>query len=438
MRPPYWLRYTWMVWLLGLPIAASSGCNRAGAASSPPPKVVVTVSYPLQREVIEWDEYTGHLEAPEFVNVQAQVSGQIVDEPFEEGAVVQKGALLFVIDERPFQADLEAKKSQVDSAEAQVQVAQITLDRIKTAQPGAAVSKQEYDTAVATLKTAQAAEEGAKAAQRQSAINLGWCRVTAPITGRTSRKNITVGNLVTAGAASTVPLTTITSLDPIYLYVDVDEQSILKYQRLAAEKKRISARDQHIPTFMQLQNERNFPHVGIVDFVNNQLDPQTGTLRARGVYPNPKGTMLPGLYATCRVAGSGRYQAILIPSTAVLTQQNLKYVLTLDANNVVQSKTVQTGALFGDLISIVEGITRDDRVIVNGQLRARPGTKVEPTEKPIDSSGFQLTAPGSPTTQELPATRPFVGPVDGAQVSPIVPATKPTTAPTTAPGGSGK
>ena len=427
--------------LAGLP-----GCKPAGAAAPPPAKVEVTVSRPLEREVVEWDEYTGHLDAPEYVNVQAQVSGQIVQAPFEEGAIVQKDALLYLIDERPFQADVAAKQASVDNAAAQVQVSQITLNRIKTAQPGAAVSQQEYDTAVATLKTAQATQEGAEAALRQSKINLGWCRVTAPITGRVGRRNMTVGNLVTGGGGTGAPLTTIVSIDPMYLYVDVDEQSILRYQRLAAEKKRVSARDQHIPCFMQLQNEQNFPHVGVIDFVNNQLDPNTGTLRARGVFPNPKGTLLAGMYATMRIAGSGRYQATLIPAAAVQTQQNLKIVLTVDDKNVVQPKTVQLGAAFGELQAVSEGIGPNDRVIISGQLRARPGTTVEATEKPIDSNAFELTAAGSPTTQDLPATRPFAPGTTGDRetivpqtmpshaAAPPPPVTQPTTAPATQPG----
>jgi RND family efflux transporter MFP subunit len=326
----------------------------------------------------------------------------------------------------------------VHNAEAQVQVANITLNRIKTAQPGAAVSQQELDQAVAALKTAQATQEGAEAALRNSQLNLDWCRVVAPITGRVSSKLVTVGNLVTGGSTGQgTLLTTITSVDPIYLTIDADEASVLRYQRLAAEKKRVSARDQRIPCFMQLGNEHNFPRAGVVDFVNNQFDPFTGTLRARGVFPNPTGTLLPGMYATMRIAGSGRYEALLIPASAVQTQQNLKYVLTVDAKDTVHFTVVEPGALFGPLQAITSGIGPNDRIIVNGQLRARPDSQVEAKEEPIDPKLFEMTAPGSATTQELPATRPFEMPPAGQMppMSTIVPppSTGPSTRPATRP-----
>lgn len=428
-RPTYGRRV--LPALLALVLLPATGCRRSDAAA-PPPKATVTVSRPLQREVVEWDQYTGHLAATDFVNLEARVSGQIVDVPFVEGSIVHKDGLLFQIDDRPFKADVDAKIAAVHSAEAQVQVANITLNRIKTAQPGAAVSQQELDQAVAALKTAQATQEGAEAALRNSQLNLDWCRVVAPITGRVSNKLVTVGNLVTGGSAGAgTLLTTITSVDPIYLYVDVDEASVLRYQRLAAEKKRISARDQRIPCFMQLGNEHNFPHAGVVDFVNNAFDPFTGTLHARGVFPNNAGTLLPGMYATMRIAGSGRYQALLIPAAAVQTQQNLKYVLTVDDKNTVKFTVVQPGALFGPLQAINSGIGPNDRIIVNGQLRARPDTQVDAEEQPIDPKLFELTAPGSPTTQELPQTRPFeTPPGEMPPMSTIVPP-QATTQPTT-------
>ena len=276
--------------LLALVAAAAMavGCNRSDAAASFPPPAV-TVSRPLVREVIEWDEYTGHLEAPETSNVQARVSGFIEQALVPEGAIVQKDALLFLIDDRPFKADLDSKRADVARAQSQADLAQVHLRRFDKVHDTRAISEDDYDTAKANYAQTLAVLAAAKAAARVSELNLEWTRVVAPISGRVSRMEVTAGNLVNGGGgggAQATLLTTIVSIDPIYCYCDVDEHSILKYQDLARQKKRVSARDARIPVFLQLENETNFPHEGVVDFVDNRLDPGTGTLRARGVFPN--------------------------------------------------------------------------------------------------------------------------------------------------------
>jgi RND family efflux transporter MFP subunit len=404
-------------------ILCVDGCERQVAPPEQPPPMV-TVARPLVREVIEWDEYTGTLAAADAVDLRAQVSGMVMDAPFTEGAIVPAGQLLFQIDERPYKADLEAKRAAQAQAEAQLALNRVTLARYEQASPGSAVSQQEYDVAKANVKQATAAVEGAKAAVQVSDLNVNWCRVTAPIKGRVGRKLIKPGNLVTAGGtpATGTLLTTIQSVDPIYHYATVDERSVLKYRRLAAEGKRISARDQPIPCFLQLLNESGFPHEGIVDFVDNTIDPTTGTIKARGVYPNPDGAMTPGMFGRTRVAGSGRYQAVLVPDEAIGSDLNVRFVLTVDANSVVQAHPVVLGALFGTLRSIEKGISGNERVIINGLMKARPGGKVTVVkEAELDASAIQLTAPGSPTTQALPATRPFETPAT------LPAATRPTT-----------
>ncbi|HEY3242338.1 MAG TPA: efflux RND transporter periplasmic adaptor subunit [Phycisphaerae bacterium] len=391
----------WVSFLVSLALAA--GCKRH-EAPAPPPAPAVTVARPVQREVIEWDEYTGRLDAVESVEVRARVSGLIISAPFGEGALVKQGDLLFEIDVRPFQAELDSRLADVAKAEAQVALAQVEFKRIKNLLPDNA-TELEFDTAKANLQQAQAALAAAQAAVDAARLNVEWCRVTAPISGRISRKNVTPGNLITGGTGTGTLLTSIMSIDPIYCYVDVDEQSVLKYQRLSREKKRVSARDARIPCFLQLGNETGFPHEGVVDFVDNRIDPGTATIRARGVFPNAEGWLTPGFFGRMRVPGSGRYETLLVPDSAVTTDQSQKLLLVLGPDNTIATRAVKLGALFGELRSIESGLSPDDLVVINGQMQARPGTKVKPREEPISVASFQLTAPGSPTTQALPAAR---------------------------------
>jgi RND family efflux transporter MFP subunit len=261
----------------------------------------------------------------------------------------------------------------------------------------------ELENARQRMKEGEAAVASAQALAREMQLNVDWCKVTAPISGRISRKNVTPGNLVNGGTGNTTLLTTITSIDPIYCYIEADERSVLKYQKLATEKKRVSARDAQIPCFLALANEQGFPHSGMVDFVDNRIDPATGTLRARGVFSNTDGRLLPGTFGRVRIPGSGRYKALLVPDAAVGTDQNQKFLLIAGPDNTVEYRLVKLGALFDGARAIEDGVTETDRIIINGRQRARPGTKVTPTEVTFDAN-ISLTAPGSPATQELPPT----------------------------------
>lgn len=391
-----------VVWgLLLLP----SGCGKKPPAPAPPPPAV-TVAHPVEHEVIEWNQYTGYLQSPDFVNVMARVSGLLESASFKEGSMVKKGQVLFTIDPRPFQADLDVKAATVEKDQAQVDLSQANFDRTAQALKGNAVSQQDYDTAKAQLEQAHAQLDADKAAEEQSRLNLQWCQVTAPVTGRVSNYRVTAGNLVNGTPGQATLLTTITSVDPIYCYFNVDEQSVLKYQALIRQNKIASARVSTVPAFMALADETNFPHEGYIDFVNNQIDPNTGTMQLRAVFPNPTGWLTPGMYARVRVPGSGRYQAILVPDAAVGADQNLRFLLTVGSDDLVQRHQVELGALFGDLRAITKGVTPADEVIINGLLRARPGMKVKPVAGAFPLSALQLTVPGSPTTQALPATGP--------------------------------
>lgn len=368
--------------LLGL-VAAVGGCEHAKAPqqAAPPPPPPVTVTQPVRREVMEWDEYTGHLEAVETVELRARVSGLIVAAPFEEGSVVQQGTVLVEIDARPFQAELDARLAGVARAAAQVKLAQIEYDRVDRLSPDVRTST-EWDAASAGVQEARAQEEAAKAAVESARLNVEWCQVKAPITGRVSSRYVTPGNLITGGTGSGTLLTTITSIDPIYCYIDVDEHSMLKYQELAREGERRTA---SVPVDLQLANESAFPHEGVVDFVDNRVDPNTGTIRTRGVFANPEGALTPGFFARVRVPGSGRYEALLVPDAAVATNQNTKLLYVVDPNDVLRTKQVKLGALFGDWRAIETGVGPDDRIVISGQMRTRPGMQVAPhaPEEPL-------------------------------------------------------
>ena len=396
--------------LLLMMLSAVAGCDRGddAAAAGPPPPPAVTVAHPIAHEVIEWDEYTGRLEAPELVDVRPQVSGMIVETPFQEGALVKKGQLLFVIDERPFKAQLASAVADIAKAQAGVAQAEVNAERTQQAGKTNAVSAQDVTNAQAQLDQARAQLEAARAARDLAQVNLGWCRIVAPIAGRVGRKIVTVGNVVSGGSgAQGTLLTSIVSVDPVYCYVNVDEASVLKYQALAREGKRASARESRVPAFLQLSDEPTFPHEGYIDFVDNRVDPATGTLRARGVFPNKNGQLTPGFFGRMRVPGSGRYRAILVPDAAVVTLQNLRMLYTVGADNTTVPKTVMLGRVFGELRAIEKGITTDDVVVINGLLKVRPGVKVTPNMQtiPMASLAEAQTAPGSPTTQSLPSTR---------------------------------
>lgn len=388
--------------LLGVMVIG--GCNKPPEPPPPPPPAV-TVAYPIRQEVIEWDEYTGHLQAVETVEIRARVSGFIEKATFNEGNLVEKGQVLFVIDPRPFEAELAQQQAEVKRAQAQHRFAANEFKRLEDLRPRGGASESEVENARQRMLEAEAAIAAAEASVEAAKLDVEFTKVTAPISGRISRKYVTPGNLINGGPGEATLLTTITSIDPIYAYMDVDETSVLKYQRLALQNKRTSAREMGIPVYMGLSNEEGFPHEGVIDFVDNHIDPNTGTLRARGVFNNPAGYLTPGMFVRLRVPGTGRYQATLVPDTAVGADQDQRFILVVNAENVVERRAVRLGALFGGLRSVEQGISTEDRVIINGLMRARPGAPVNPKLVEIDASLLPATASGSPATQDLPATR---------------------------------
>jgi RND family efflux transporter MFP subunit len=368
---------------------------------------MVTVSTPLDREVTDWDEYTGHLVSPETANIAARISGIIVAAPFKEGALVKKDDVLFVIDDRPFKADLENKKANLAKDEAQLELTKAQLARSDDLLKKRAISQQEYDTSKASFDQAKAQLAADQAAVATAQLNLDWTRVTAPVAGRVSKMNVTVGNLVNGGAGQATLLTTIVSVDPMYCYVSVPERSFLKYQTYAERTKGESVREAKIPCFVRLENEKDYPHAGTIDFIDNNVDPNTGTIQLRGVIPNSNGALTPGLFAQMRITGSGPYKTLLIPDIAVSAQQNERYLMVVEKDDTVAVRKVQLGGLFGSLRSITEGLKPDDRVIVNGLQLARPGGKVAPKDAPIPADAIAaLEASSSGLASTHPAATP--------------------------------
>lgn len=350
------------------------GCKSEPPALVSPPPPAVTVSQPVEREVTDYDEYTGRTVAVEEVEVRPRVSGYLVKVNFQEGTEVQKGTLLFQIDPRPLEAELAAAKGQVAQWEAKLARAEADVARYERLLPKGAASQKDLDTAIADRGEARAAIQSARAAVDTVALNLEFARMTAPISGRVGRALVTVGNLVDA----TTLLTTIVSLDPMYAYFDADERTLLRNQQLIREGKRVSAREGHTPVHLGLANEEGFPHQGLIDFVDNRVDPTTGTIRVRGVFSNADRFLTPGLFVRVRLAGSNRYPALLVTDRAIGTDQGQKYLLVVNDKNVVEYRPVQAGRLHDGLRAIQAGLKPDDWVIVNGIQRARPGVTVVP------------------------------------------------------------
>ncbi len=354
-----------------------AGCNKNPPPSAQPP--VVSTLHPVAREIVEWDEYIGHLESPETVEIRARVSGYLDKVHFKEGKEVKKGDLLFTIDPRPYQAEFDHADAEHERAISQTELAKNDYERAKRLIATKAISEEDYDTKSKTYSAAQAAVRSAKAALNLAKLNLEFTEVHAPIDGRISRALVTEGNLVSGGVsgAGATLLTTLVSLDPLYLYGDADERSILKYLQLRREGKRVSARDEQIPAEMGLADETGFPHKGHMDFVDNRVDQNTGTMRARGVFPNEDHSLSPGFFARIRIHGSGKYPALLIPDRALGSDQAQKFVYVVNAEKKVEFRPVTIGPIIDGLRVVKTGLKSGEQIIVEGLMRVRPGVLVD-------------------------------------------------------------
>jgi multidrug efflux system membrane fusion protein len=352
----------------------------AAAAAAPP----VTVAQPVKRTVTDWDEFTGRFEAVEEVQVRARVGGFVTSVEFRDGAFVRAGDLLYVIDSRPFEAVAAQADGQLSDARAKAELAKRDLDRGLSLVQSSAVSEQVVDQRRQALPAAHAAETIAEGALKAAQLNIEFSHVMAPISGRVSRHLVSAGNLVQGSEGSSTLLTSIVSLDPIYIYFDVDEATYQRNSKLWFEGKRPSSRDTANPVQVALTGETKPSHEGKMDFLDNRLDVSTGTLRSRAVIPNKDLSILPGQFGRVRLIGSSPYEALLLPDTAIATDQSRKIVFVVTADNTVEAKPVVLGPLDEGLRVIREGLRPDDRVIIDGLQRARVGAKVSP-HAPADS-----------------------------------------------------
>jgi RND family efflux transporter MFP subunit len=363
---------------------AGCGKNDAGQGAAPAAPQVV-VSQPLQKNIREWDEYTGRFAAVEGVEIRARVSGYLTSVNFHDGDLVSKGDLLFVIDPRPYQAALDAAQATVAQAKSQVTLAERELNRARDLRQTQAVSQSVLDTRSQTLQGAQASLLAAEADQRAAALNLEFTQVRAPLTGRVSNHRVSVGNLVSGGSAESTLLTTIVSADPIYFYFDADQASYLRYQRLSQSGERQSGRVMQHPVELALPDEAGYVHQGKLDFIDNRIDDSTGTIRARAVFDNADGVLTPGLFGRLRLVGRSEYPGLLVPDSAIGTDQNRRYVLVVGADNKVVLRPVTLGPLIDGLRVVREGLAAHERIITAGLLRVRPGATVAPVEKPLQA-----------------------------------------------------
>src|SRR5882757_3939507 len=357
----------------------TSGCGSSGGgAQSAPPPPQVSVAQVLERPVKDWDEFTGRMQAVESVEIRPRVSGYIDKVAFTEGSQVKRGDLLFVIDPRPYKADADRAAADVKRYKTALELARLELTRVQRLKDSGAVSEEELDERKSALAQTEANVAGSEAALEAANLNLNFTQVTSPIAGRASRAEVTRGNLVTGGINGGTLLSSVVSMDPMYLYFDADEQSYLRYSEIARSDQRAGSQDAARPVQVGLANEEGFPHTGAVDFVDNQLNPQTGTIRARAVLQNKDGFYTPGMFARVQLLGGNEYSAILIEDRAVNTDQSQKYVFVLGPNNVIEYRRVKLGRIIDGLRVVREGLKSGDVIVVNGAQRVHPGITVNP------------------------------------------------------------
>jgi RND family efflux transporter MFP subunit len=375
------LNRVWRLSLVGFMLLLTACQQQQAAPPPPPPKV--TVNQAIIRDVVESDEYTGRLEAVESVEIRARVNGYLQSVHFTDGAIVKKGALLFVIDPRPYQAELNRATAQLEQAIARFERTQRDFARAQQLVKSRAMSQEEVDTRSADQREAQEAVQAARAAVEAARLNVEFTQVKAPISGRISRHLVTEGNLINGGSAESTLLTRIVSLDPLYGYFDVDERAFLKYTRLWRNGTRPGSREVKIPVDLGLADETGFPHQGHLDFIDNRLDPNTGTMTGRAVIPNPDLTLTPGLFARIRLLGSSEYKALLVPDEAIGSDQTQRFAFVVNDQNTVEYRKVTLGPIIDGLRVIRDGLKPEDWVIVNGVQRVRTGVQVDPQPQAI-------------------------------------------------------
>jgi RND family efflux transporter MFP subunit len=372
-----------------------AGCDGKPAADAAPPPPSVTVARPLQKTITEWDEYTGRFTPLESVEVRARVSGFIDSVHFQEGQIVKQGDLLFVIDPRPYRLAVEQAKADVDRGQAKLEIADLDVQRATPLVRSQTLTEREFDTRQSTQHDAAGQVASAQAALKQAQLNLEWTEVRAPIGGRISDKRVDAGNLITGGQSGATLLTVIVSIDPIHFVFDGSEADFLRYARLAAAGGRRSSRDAQNPVSVRLADETDYKHPGRMDFVDNVLNPKTGTIRGRAIFDNKDGLLTPGFFGRLRLFG-GEHDGLLVPDGAVASDQSSKIVFTVAEDGTVGTKLVELGPMVDGLRVIRSGLAPTDRIVIDGLQRARPGGKVTAQDGKIEPVPAAAAAPAAP------------------------------------------
>ena len=368
---------------LALACVVLGGCRSADAPPAPMPPAVVVAS-PMVIRLTEWDEYTGRFEATDTVDVRARVDGYLDSIHFRDGAIVKPGDLLFVIDPRPYEAVLEGARADVVRAQTRLELATTDFTRGEAIFAIKGISQEEFDARAQARKEAEAAVIVARAAERAAALNVEFTQVRAPIGGRISRKFVSVGNVISGGQAGSTLLTTIVAVDPIQFVFDASESDYLRYNRMNAAGQRRTSRDTPNPVRIRLLDEPSFTHIGKMDFVDNRVDTATGTITGRALVANPGGFLTPGQFGRLQLLGSGEFDALLIPDSAILSDQSRRFVWTVGQDDMPEQRVIEPGNLERGLRIVRAGLQRDDRVVINGMQRVRPGARVTPTAGHIE------------------------------------------------------
>lgn len=360
--------------------AALAACGERAPDAGPPPPVV-TVAQPVKRSIVDHDEYVGRFVAVDAVEVRARVSGYLEKVHFKDGQVVQEGDLLFTVDQRPFRNTLDQARANLALARSNLQYTEADLARGQQLVRDKTITEQTFEQRAQAKRNAEASVAAAEAAVRQAELDLQFTELRAPITGRIGDRRVSPGNLVTGGTGgNTTLLATIVSLDPIRFEFTFDEASFLRYERLSGNGKDIASRGGSTVVKLRLIDETDFAHEGRMDFIDNVIDQTTGTIRGRAQFANKNGMFIPGMFARVQVPGSPPYEALLIPDAAIGSEQVRKFVYVVDQDNIAQQVYVTLGSVVDRLRVIKDGLSPNDRVVVNGLMRVRPGSKVAPEQ----------------------------------------------------------
>lgn len=362
-----------------------TGCKNDTVSQQAPPPPDVTVAAALNREIQEWDEYTGRLRAVETVELRARVSGFLESVNFVDGQMVSKGDLLFVIDPRPYKATLDVAKAELARADATLALATNDMERAEQLLANRAISAEEYDTRSKQVLQAQAAVQASRAKVTEAELNVEFTEIRSPINGRMSRNMVDVGNLISGGFEAASLLATVVSMDPIHAYFTGSEQDYLRYTRLARTGNRPSSRETANPVEMALINETGFPHKGEMDFVDNEIDASTGTMQGRAIFENNDHELIPGLFVTIRLLGSAEYQGVLIPDQAIGKDQSNTFVLVIDESNIANYRPITLGPIIDGLRVVRSGLQAGENIVIEGLQRVRPGQPVTPDIVELDA-----------------------------------------------------